>query len=189
MLNPDLVIISIGTNEGNSRDFDNEAYKMDYLSLLDSVNRAAPGAAVLLTVPNDSYLLKRYINRNTAKMRETIFNIANTYHYGVWDFYSVMGGLNSVKLWYDFGLMNNDHIHFNKQGYLLKGELFYAALMKSWEEHLISLPNTPVVPLRLAQSIPGNETNDSIEPTIIKHLTTLPQYHDRLPQTDIPLQR
>jgi hypothetical protein len=48
-----------------------------------------------------------------------------------------MGGLNSAKEWYNSGLMNKDHIHFNKPGYILKGDLFYTAFMNGWQDHLI----------------------------------------------------
>lgn len=135
-LEPDWVIVSIGTNEGNTRRFDAGDYRAEYLKLLDSIRLAAPKAALLLTVPNDCYLFKRYINYNTAAMREIIFDIARTYRCGVWDFYMVMGGLNSAKAWYNHGLMNKDHIHFNKPGYLLKGDLFFRAFLQSWDDHL-----------------------------------------------------
>jgi lysophospholipase L1-like esterase len=142
-LNPDWVIVSIGTNEGNTRLFDQEAYRTEYLKLLDSISMAAPGAAILLTVPNDSYLHKRYINPNTARIREIIFEIARSYGCGVWDFYTVMGGLNSAMTWYNNGLMNKDYIHFNKPGYLLQGDLFFNAFLKGWNDHLM-IPSTGV---------------------------------------------
>jgi hypothetical protein len=44
--------------------------------------------------------------------------------------------LNSVRAWYEANLMNPDHVHFNKQGYLLKGDLFFAAFLNTWEEFL-----------------------------------------------------
>jgi len=135
-LDPDWVIISIGTNEGNTRLFDQDGYRIEYLKLLDSIRLSAPKAAILLTVPNDSYLNKKYLNTNTARMRETIYGIARTYGYGVWDFYHIMGGLNSATVWYNNGLMNKDHIHFNKPGYLLQGDLFITAFLNSWNDHL-----------------------------------------------------
>jgi hypothetical protein len=134
VLDPDWVILSIGTNEGNTNNFDEADYRAAYLMMLDSVKKAAPEAAILLTVPNDCYFRKRYINHNTARIREIILEIANTYGYGVWDFYSIMGGLNSAKSWFDEGLMKNDHIHFTKPGYLLKGDLFFYAFLNSWNE-------------------------------------------------------
>ncbi|HEX2393825.1 MAG TPA: hypothetical protein VHI78_00675, partial [Bacteroidales bacterium] len=50
-LEPDWVIISIGTNEGNTRDFDEPAYKAEYIRLIKLINNTVPDAAVLLTVP------------------------------------------------------------------------------------------------------------------------------------------
>ena len=147
-LDPDWVIISIGTNEGNTRLFDKETYRDEYLILLDSIRLAAPGAAILLTVPNDSYLLKRYINSNTAQMREVIFEIARSYGYGVWDFYTIMGGLNSAMTWYNNGLMNKDRIHFSKPGYLLKGDLFFYAFLNSWNDHLLN-PLPIILPIAI----------------------------------------
>jgi lysophospholipase L1-like esterase len=151
-LEPDWVIISIGTNEGNTREFDEAAYRNNYRQLLDSVRLAAPEVAILLTVPNDSYLYKRYINTNTARMRQIIFDIARANGCGVWDFYTVMGGLNSVKAWYDQGLMNKDHIHFSKPGYLLKGDLFFSAFLTSWDNHLLQ------VAAESKRSLPGLHT-------------------------------
>ncbi|HJX71430.1 MAG TPA: GDSL-type esterase/lipase family protein [Bacteroidales bacterium] len=135
-LKPDLVIISIGTNDGNTRKFDADLYRHEYMELLTHIRKSAPDAAILLTVPNDSYLFKRYINRNTEKMMNIIIDLARNNNYAVWDFYSIMGGLNSARAWYDASLMNPDHIHFNKQGYMLKGDLFFAAFLNTWEGFL-----------------------------------------------------
>ena len=155
-LEPDWVIISIGTNEGNTREFDEAAYRDNYRQLLDSVRLAAPGAAILLTVPNDSYLYKHYINPNTARIRQIIFEIARANGCGVWDFYSVMGGLNSAKAWYDQGLMKKDHIHFSKPGYLLKGDLFFSAFLTSWDNHLLQ------VNAESQRSLPGLHTQTPV---------------------------
>jgi lysophospholipase L1-like esterase len=139
-LHPDWIILSIGTNDGNTRQFDSEAFRSEYKLLLNTIHQAAPDAAILLTVPNDSYLYKRYVNHNTFRIREIIFDLARSENYGVWDFYTIMGGLNSSSAWYNNGLMKIDHIHFNKTGYILEGNLFFNAFLKSWEYHLISQP-------------------------------------------------
>ncbi len=139
-LEPDWIILSIGTNEGNTFEFNETAYRTEYLRLLDSIRSVAPNAAILLTVPNDCYLRKRYVNHNTERIRQIIFDIAGTGNYGVWDFYTIMGGLNSVKSWYSSGLMSADHIHFSKPGYLIKGDLFFSAFMNSWGDYEQSPP-------------------------------------------------
>jgi lysophospholipase L1-like esterase len=130
---PDLLVFSIGTNEGNTKHFDSLSYITEYRQLLELSKLAAPQSAILLTVPNDCYLYKRYTNTNTSIMREIIYNLAKEYHCGIWDFYNIMGGLDSSQDWYAAGLMKSDKIHFNEKGYLLKGDLFFSAFLKSWE--------------------------------------------------------
>jgi hypothetical protein len=136
VIDPQLVIFSIGTNDAYTTKFNVEKYRQEYRQLLDSTLNAAPNAAILLTVPNDSYLYRRYANRNTEKMKEIIFDLAKEYNCGVWDFYTIMGGLNSSQAWYVLSLMNYDRIHFNRRGYILKGELLFSAFLKGWEKQL-----------------------------------------------------
>jgi lysophospholipase L1-like esterase len=141
VLNPDFVIVSLGINDGYTRKLNTELYRDNYMELLARIKKAAPDAAILLTVPNDSYLYRRYINRNTEKMRKLIFDLARENNCGVWDFYSIMGGLNSSYAWHLNGLMNGDKIHFNRKGYLFKGDLFFNAFLKAYENHLNSKYN------------------------------------------------
>ncbi|MBN2484589.1 MAG: hypothetical protein JXB34_01315 [Bacteroidales bacterium] len=135
-LEPDLLIFSIGTNDANTRDFDNNRYRIEYEQLIEISKIAAPNAVVLVTVPNDCYYMKRYVNRNTEIMKDEIFSLAKTNNYIVWDFYTAMGGLNSSQTWYNNGLMQHDRIHFNREGYLIKGDLFVTAFLRAWEKNL-----------------------------------------------------
>jgi lysophospholipase L1-like esterase len=135
-IDPQLVIFSIGTNDAYTKNFDRAKFKDQYSKLLDSTRAALPQAAILITVPNDSYLYRRYVNQNTAEMEKVIYELAGKYNCGVYDFYSVMGGLNSSQTWYNMRLMQYDRVHFTREGYLLKGDLFFAAFLKGWETHL-----------------------------------------------------
>jgi lysophospholipase L1-like esterase len=135
-LNPDLIIFSIGTNDAYTRKFDTEKFKSEYKRLIKLTQETSPEAAILLTVPNDSYLYRRYINSNTAIMREVIFELAKEYQCAVWDFYAIMGGLNSCQAWRSVDLMQSDKVHFTYSGYELKGELFFSAFLKGWENQL-----------------------------------------------------
>ena len=136
-VNPDLVIFSIGTNDGYTRRFNKELYQGEYIELIRRTRNAVPGSAILLTVPNDSYLYRRYVNWNTEQMRKIIFRLAKEYNCGIWDFYTIMGGLNSSQAWYSLGLMKYDRIHFTRKGYELKGELLFSAFLKAMEGELL----------------------------------------------------
>ncbi len=135
-IKPDLIIISIGTNDGYTRKFNDDKFRDEYRQLLSRTIEASPGAAILLTVPNDSYLYSRYVNTNTEKMKHIIQELAAEYNCAIWDFYTIMGGLNSAQTWYGLKLMRYDRIHFTRKGYQLQGELFFSAFLKVWEDQL-----------------------------------------------------
>ena len=136
VLSPDLVIISLGTNDAYTRYFNSQTYKQNYTSLIQTIRNTVPGASIMLTVPNDSYLYRRYVNRNTEQARDVIMELAEQYNCGVWDFYTIMGGLNSIIVWQRFGLAKRDRIHFTRKGYLLKGDLFFNAFLKSYDQYI-----------------------------------------------------
>jgi lysophospholipase L1-like esterase len=134
-LDPDWVIISIGTNDGYTRNFDKTAFRDNYISLIKKIRAAAPEAAIMLTVPNDSYF-NGAANPNTREMEEIIRSVAQQYSCGVWDFYRVMGGFGASSVWFDNGLMNKDHVHFSKAGYILKGDLFFSSFLEGWSSFM-----------------------------------------------------
>ena len=47
-----------------------------------------------------------------------------------------MGGLNSILVWQRFGLAKRDRIHFTGKGYLLQGDLFFNAFLKSYDHYI-----------------------------------------------------
>ena len=65
-----------------------------------------------------------------------MFRLAEELDSGVWDMYSVMGGLNSIVLWERNRLAQRDKVHFTREGYLLLGDLFFNALARDFEEYL-----------------------------------------------------
>lgn len=135
-LAPDWVIMTLGTNDAYTKHFNAEDYEIHYDLLLYRIKEIAPNAALLLTVPNDSYLYRRYVNRNTEEVRRVIYKLAEKHGCAVWDFYSIMGGLNSVSTWYRAGLAARDKIHFNRRGYHLQADLLFNAFMRSFDYYL-----------------------------------------------------
>jgi len=138
-LKPDLVIISLGTNDAYTTKFRPDFYRANYEEMIEKIKRAAPLTAILNTVANDSYLYRRYPNKNTKSAAEVIYNVAEKYDCGVWDLYKVMGGFNSSALWRKQNLMVRDMVHFNEKGYLLIGDLLFNAFIKSYDNHINSL--------------------------------------------------
>ena len=133
---PDFFAYSVGTNDGNVpyADFNPEVYKSNLEMMMQIALRANPDCALLLTVPNDSYYRRRYLNRNIAREREVIIELAEKYDMAVWDLYGIMGGLGSSKTWKVNQLMRGDLIHFTQEGYHFKGALYIDALLKFMDQ-------------------------------------------------------
>ncbi len=133
-IDPDLIIISLGTNEAFDVDFNIIEHEYILKDLIFQIKDVVPKANILLTVPNDHFK-KGKSNKNVLAVRENILNVCNELNLLSWDFYSIMGSENSIESWYKKGLTGEDKIHFKKKGYEVQGELFVNALIKLVEKH------------------------------------------------------
>lgn len=143
---PDFMVFAVGTNDANVpyEDFDPEVYKNNLEIMMKKVYAANPDCAILLTVPNDAYYRRTSLNRNVAREREMIIDLARKYQVPVWDLYGIMGALGSSRIWRDNKLMKSDLVHFTADGYYLKGDLFFEAFMK-WIEQMELRPQISIL--------------------------------------------
>jgi lysophospholipase L1-like esterase len=139
VVKPDLVVLSLGTNDAYGKNFDPKVYYNNYDTLIQRIVSANPEVAIMITVPNDDYLYKRYPNKFTAEQEKVIYELAKKWNLGVWDLYKIMGGYNSSQTWYEYNLMKYDRIHFTKNGYILKGDLFFNAILRMYDNYIENL--------------------------------------------------
>jgi lysophospholipase L1-like esterase len=130
-LEPDLVILSFGTNESQGSTEPGYMRKsMD--NLIGQILERAPAARILLTTPADSYLRGKGLNPHMANVSKLIREYARDKGYALWDLYQFTGGENSSQQWKAHGLMTSDSVHYTKYGYALQGKLFYQSLIKGY---------------------------------------------------------
>jgi lysophospholipase L1-like esterase len=141
---PDFFAYSVGTNDGNVpyAKFNPQVYKRNLEKMMQIALRANPDCALLLTVPNDSYYRRRYLNKNIARERTVIIELAKEYDMAVWDLYGVMGELGSSRTWRNSNLMRRDLIHFTFEGYHFKGDLYIDAFLKYMDQMATCRPIT-----------------------------------------------
>ncbi|NUN99113.1 MAG: LysM peptidoglycan-binding domain-containing protein [Saprospiraceae bacterium] len=132
-LAPDLVIVSLGTNESVGGRFDGGAIRRDVERLVRNIRKELPGTAILLTTNPDVLKRRRYLNANNLAVRSILLGVAEANNLAAWDLHTVMGGHGSVKKWRTAGLAANDAIHFTPDGYQLLGNLLFDALMKTYD--------------------------------------------------------
>lgn len=135
-LAPDMIIISLGTNDGYNTHFNRLNFYEDYTALLKRIHKAVPEAVLLLTTPGDNYRYRTQLNNNTEKTQQIITQIAEENHCLLWDFYSIMGGPNSILLWQQQNLSAGDRLHYSKSGYILQGDMLFSAFMKLYDTYL-----------------------------------------------------
>lgn len=132
-LEPDLVILSFGTNEsqGNTE----ASYLRRTMDMLTAqILQSSPSTHILLTTPADSYLRGRGLNPHMAETSKVIREFAKEKGFALWDLFDFTGGENSSALWKSHHLMTSDSVHYTKYGYALQGKLLYQSLIKGYNE-------------------------------------------------------
>ena len=136
LLNPDLVIFSIGINDIQGTEFDPQAFIANYRKIVAKVRKANPRCAILFTSNNDSYYKGKEPNRFSGDVEEAFRSLAKEYRSGFWDLYDLMGGMGSVREWELHNLVRGDKVHFTTEGYDLLGDLLYNALIDVYTESI-----------------------------------------------------
>lgn len=127
-IDPQLIIVSLGTNDAYHPLFKADEFSALLDSLITRIKRAIPSATVLLTIPGDHMVSRINSNPKLVEVKNAIVNSAIENKCCVWDFHSVMGGEGSVRIWNSMGLTAPDLLHLNAKGYQLQGELLFDAL-------------------------------------------------------------
>ncbi len=154
VLQPRLIIVSLGTNEAFGS-LDGVERSLD--KLVKSLQHECPSARILLTTPMECHkhvshkVSKRVktgrgkrarfktvtstvssyaVNPAVKQVRDIILAYGKKHHIATWDLYAVAGGNGAASRWIGAGLMNGkDHLHQLDGGYELQGILLAEALL------------------------------------------------------------
>ncbi|TRW24694.1 LysM peptidoglycan-binding domain-containing protein [Flavobacterium zepuense] len=129
---PDLVIVSLGTNES----FDKMAspdFMVQLNQFLANVKAKNPDACILVMTPPPSLFRRKYPNTFAASYAKSIVMQETDLNYASWDLYTEMGGLYGVNRNAARGLMAGDKVHYSKDGYEKQGKLFAESFIKAYD--------------------------------------------------------
>ncbi len=140
---PDLVIISLGTNDAFSGSSRIKFYeKVDHL--VTKIKNLSPQAAILLTTPSDA-LKKNPVTGVYMALPElqfvvdVIIKYANDHGLAYWNLYQIMGGPYSINNWFQRKMVAPDRVHFSAKGYTMFADWLFDAFSACMESK-ISLP-------------------------------------------------
>jgi lysophospholipase L1-like esterase len=130
-IKPDLVLVSLGTNDVFSSRFNGPETQSFLKLLLARIKASAPGTAILLVGPPDHCLRKRKINPKTEKINQLYAETADELDFTFWNQQKAMGGKGSIFFWRQQKWATSDLVHFSQPGYRKQAWLLYKALKKS----------------------------------------------------------
>lgn len=136
VLTPDLIIISLGTNEANDSRFNEDVFYKHIETLIIKLKKQNPNSEFLLTTPADSYYQKNKFNPRMSLVAATLICFAKDNNIAFWDLQKATGGKNSAYSWKKYNLLRPDGVHYTQDGYTLQGYLFCKAFFNAYNNYV-----------------------------------------------------
>lgn len=135
-LNPDLIIIALGTNEALDHPYFDPEFPKYVDDLIQKIKKKNPLASLLVALPPDSYRQKKKRNPGVVNIRKVLVDYCESNRVSYYDLYEAGGGNHSADNWREAELLRDDGVHFTRQGYELQGNMFYSALIKAYNNYV-----------------------------------------------------
>lgn len=134
-LTPDLIIVSLGSNEASGTNFVESVFLQQVDSFVSKLRKSNPTASILLTTPPEAMRKVRRIslpNKNFELVSSALLKYGAQNGVAVFDLYNVTGGQGSAADWKKSELLFRDGIHYTAEGYSLQALLIYNAIVGRW---------------------------------------------------------
>lgn len=134
-LQPDLIIVSLGTNESFSK-IPTQEYLAEIQQFNQRVIAVVADVPMLLTTPPPSQFKRKLDNNFALDYALQLLANAKFNHYAVWDLYEQMAGINGVNRNFSNGIITSDKIHYTAAGYEKQATLFVDAFIQGFANFL-----------------------------------------------------
>lgn len=128
---PDLVVVSLGTNDAFQKGFSGANFSEAAREGLRRIRLAVPEADILLTFPPDHALKVRRRkwgdNPRLDLVAKRLSDLCEEENVAGIDLRELMGGPGSWSTWSARGLMAKDHVHYQAEGYRRQASLLFEA--------------------------------------------------------------
>jgi lysophospholipase L1-like esterase len=139
---PDLVIVSLGTNETFGRAFRQAEFTEQVRSFVALLRHYLPDAPQLLTTPPETY--KRVVrdkkrvyvrNQSSERAAAAIRQVAQEEGLACFDLFEALGGKGSCVALQKRGDYARDRVHFTREGYARQGKMLFDYIIKQYETY------------------------------------------------------
>ena len=130
-LEPDLIIVSLGTNETFGR-MSADRYDEQATKFINALRNTYGECPILLTSPPPSLYKRKSPNPLCEEYADRLIDNSVKDNYSVFDLYRAVGGSQAMNRFIQHNLIAGDRVHYTRQGYLEQGKLFYDAFMSNY---------------------------------------------------------
>lgn len=130
-LQPDMIVLSLGTNESFDKMISSE-YMVQLQLFIDNMKAQGITVPIIVSTPPPSLFKRKFPNTFAADYSENIIKTSEEKGFAVWDLYSQFGGLYGVNRNASRGLVAGDKVHYSKAGYEKQGNLLAEAILKAY---------------------------------------------------------
>jgi lysophospholipase L1-like esterase len=135
-LEPDLVILSLGTNDIASVNMLSDWVMGQIKYTLEQLKKLKKPCSILMVTPPDFYIGNRNFASNSIMLGNLLHDLAKSGEsIALWDFFDIMGGTTSINKWTNAKLASYDRSHYTADGYKLQGQLLFKAFLKAYEDY------------------------------------------------------
>ncbi|WP_291128261.1 GDSL-type esterase/lipase family protein, partial [Dysgonomonas sp. UBA7698] len=132
ILEPDLIILSFGTNESFGKMSDTE-YIFQLNEFINNIKAYCKNATILVMTPPPSMFRKGRQNTFVADYSVALMGIN---YLPVWDLYSRMSGDSAIRPRGDYASMiARDKVHYTTGGYEAQGQLFISDFLNAYNNY------------------------------------------------------
>lgn len=143
LLSPDLIIVSLGTNDAYGAKFDGDVAYVQVETMIKELKKSNPDVAILMVTPMNcrrrtySKGRTRYVNNtNMESMTKVIIKAAENNGVAYWDAFTACGGASACETWSQCGLFQKDMVHLTKEGSQFKATMFFEAFSKYYNSNI-----------------------------------------------------
>lgn len=134
-LRPDLIIISLGTNESLEQPERDPNFLEHLSNMVAGLHAEHPETPVLFTTPPGNFRNRNKKNPGTEEVLADLANFTAQHQLSLLDLYEAGGGKQFANKWSKKGLLQEDGVHFTRTGYELQGDMIYLALINAYNRH------------------------------------------------------
>lgn len=161
---PHLVVIDLGANDYYSWGINEAEFKSDLKEVIRRIRNVNPHVSIILSCSQDIQKRRRYSIAATARHAQLIKEVGMEEKCAWYDYYQIAGGYKSMLKWKYNHLAKKDGVHLTNQGYKVKGELFYNALLNGYLSYNNAGPVNVINKITPAEAAAQEEESREIPP-------------------------